>query len=306
MKKLIIIAWFVFMATPATSAPHPGKKAFAYYSCNQCHSAGSLAISAAQITAKYQGQQGAYGYLLSEFKKGTFDKTGNRHLSLSKEMTDKQMENVMEWLVGNRDTSAFTASQDNSSAKVEKNTGTSTSKAETSSGAAVLGAIGAVAGVYLENQEAKSNSRSRNSRPSQPAAQARTQTSQNNYPSSSSDNDSYSTSNSQTSSTNSKRLDNPAALVNECISIKSGGGGLKNNCGFTVHYSYCTLNGINNPINKCEQNGLGTAGMGSYKDDGYSGLAGDKINWFACKAPSMPKQTNYDYQQKVITGYCSN
>ena len=103
------------MATPATSAPHPGKKAFSFNSCNQCHSAGSLAISAAQITAKYQGQQGAYGYLLSEFRKGGFDKGKISHLKL--ELRDGELENMMEWLVGSRDTSGFTASQDNSSAK---------------------------------------------------------------------------------------------------------------------------------------------------------------------------------------------
>jgi len=89
-------------------------------------------------------------------------------------------------------------------------------------------------------------------------------------------------------------------------SIKSGGGGLKNNCSFTVYYTYCTLNGINNPVNKCEQNRLGQTGMGPYENDGYSGLAGDRINWFACKAHSMPRQTNYYFQQGVVTRYCSN
>lgn len=293
MKKLIIIAWFVFMATPATSAPHPGKKAFAYYSCNQCHSAGSLAISAAQITAKYQGQQGAYGYLLSEFKKGTFDKTGNRHLSLSKEMTDKQMENVMEWLVGNRDTSAFTASQDNSSAKVEKNTGSSTSKAETSSGAAVLGAIGAVAGVYLENQEAKSNSRSRNSRSSQPAAQARTQTSQNNYPS---DNN-YEQSSSNSSSSSSSGRETTLA-INHCASVtrdKYETQIFKNVCNIPISLYWCVESECASDNGRLVRLKPGST---------YNVMAGEgkQFYFIACPQPYLPNERpNGVFDGKSVT-----
>ena len=81
----------------------PGKKAFSFNGCVQCHS--SLAISPAQITAKYQGQQGAYGYLLNGFRKGSFDVGKVSHGAI--DISDKHLENIMEWLVGNRDTSTY-------------------------------------------------------------------------------------------------------------------------------------------------------------------------------------------------------
>lgn len=267
--------------------------------CTACHAMDKkvLGPSLSQIAAKYKDHPNYLPLLVNKVKNGGSGVWGVMPMPPHKNISDEDISTIVTWIVTDVEpstaplptTAEVNAVVAKSKAKIDKD-------------------MEGLRNARREYEASKRNYENaiRNPPAAQARTQTRTQTSQNNSPSSSSDNDSYSTSNSQTSSTNSKRLDNPAALVNECISIKSGGGGLKNNCGFTVYYSYCTLNGINNPINKCEQNELGTAGMGSYKDDGYSGLAGDKINWFACKAPSMPKQTNYDSQHGVITGYCSN
>ena len=171
MKKVIGLAFLLFLTSTALADSAQGKKLFSRNSCNQCHIVS--APTPAKIAEKYQGKSGSAENLANQFKAGAFNTNSNataRHTAAVSGMSESDMQSVMQYLSG--DTSGSTTS-----------TASSTAKSDSSSGAAVLGAAGAVLGVYLENQEAKPNSRNRNSGSSQPAAQARTQTSQNNYPS---------------------------------------------------------------------------------------------------------------------------
>lgn len=222
MIKLIIIVWFVLVSTLAVSAPHPGKKAFAFNSCNVCHS--SLAISPAQITAKYQGQQGAYGYLLNGFRKGSFDVGKVSHGAI--DISDKHLENIMEWLVGNRDTSTY-ASNTKTPVEIERE-----EKA-----------------IKKERQEARLREFDRkheermaaiNSQQNQAAAQASSQTSQNNYPSDNT-NEQNGSNSSSSSSASRGGTGNDAKSCVQVFHTEKGYPMFRNVCNFNITVKYCVV-----------------------------------------------------------------
>lgn len=299
MRNYLILLFFLCSYAKANDVKNLAQKS----GCLACHSVDRKVLGPAfsQVAAKYKDDPNSLTTLVNKVKNGGSGVWGPMPMPSNKHISDENITTIVNWII--------TGIQPSSEPLPTTTTASSTNSNSTA-GKTIIKGLAAAVGIYAGVQEAKSNSRSRNAQVSQTVPQietrTNTQTSQNNYPSSDSSSGDYNSSDSNVVESTERRPDNPAALVNQCISIKPGGGGLKNNCGFTIYYTYCTLNSIHNMVNKCEQNRLGGSGMGPYKDDGYSSLAGDAINWFACKAPSLPKQTNYDPQQGVITGYCSN
>lgn len=280
MRKIICLAFLLFLTSTALADSAQGKKLFNRNSCNQCHIVS--APTPAKIAEKYQGKPGSAENLTSQFKAGAFNKNANataRHTAAVSEMSENDMQIVMQWLSG--DTSTSTTSTASSTAKPD------------ASGAAVLGAVGAVAGVYLENQEAKSNSRSRNSSSSQPAAQARTQTSQNNYPS---DNN-YEQSSSNSSSSSSSGRETTLA-INHCASVtrdKYETQIFKNVCNIPISLYWCVESECASDNGRLVRLKPGST---------YNVMAGEgkQFYFIACPQPYLPNERpNGVFDGKSVT-----
>jgi hypothetical protein len=146
-------------------------------------------------------------------------------------------------LGGNVPTYAMASMPNNKVSSINTSEPSNVAKPDSKSGSALLGVLGAVADVYLNNQASKSNSRSRNAQVSQtvPQIETRTQTSQNNSPS---DNTYEQSSNSGSSSSGSGFVYD-SSDHSRCIAVSADLNkrrvNYKNNCNYPVYMQFCQV-----------------------------------------------------------------
>lgn len=180
-------------------------------------------------------------------------------------LPDEELRMIIGWIAEN--SSGSTPSTATESVAIKP------ARTDESSGSGALAILGAVAGVYFENETAKANSRQRTT------PQARTQTSQNNYPT---DNTYKQDSNSGASAGNNADV---SEGVNQCINAfrsHTGRPQFKNICNFRINIKWCVESECNST------NGGRLSWIGPGQEMPVMAEPEQNFSFAACRAPHNP------------------